>query len=484
MLRDVVVADLIGDSPGIAEVRKQVTRLVGRFEAGRLPPVLIEGETGTGKGLLSHALHRASPRRSGPFMDVNCSAIPETLLEAEMFGVERGAFTGAGTARPGLFQAAHRGTLFLDEIGLVPEALQSKLLRAVEDRTVRRLGRTSSEPVDVWVLAATNEELEEAVRMGRFRPDLYHRLAVVTLRLPPLRERPRTPERDRQELELQLALGPVLVMTERYAAAEVEAVFRRAQALCEGIGEMPQLFPALWGIAVFHIVRGDLRSAHAGGERLLRVATQSRDEELLLEAHLALGVALFYQGVLQDARAHFEASISLYDVERHAAHAFVYGQDPCVASLGFLGWVHVLLGHESEALSCIDRALRRLESVDHAFSRAFGSLIAAAVHEVRGDFRSMLTHAEQAIALATEHRFPFLLGGGICFRARALVAEGRHAEGPHAHRRGAGDVAGDRGVAERRVLPRSDRRRVPGDGRRRAGTGRRCPGVGDRRTKR
>jgi DNA-binding NtrC family response regulator/predicted ATPase len=1211
----VVVADLIGDSPEITQVRNQVIRLVGRFETGRLPPVLIQGETGTGKGLLAHALHRASPRRSGPFVDVNCAAIPVSLLEAEMFGVERGAFTGAGKARPGLFQAAHRGTLFLDEIGLVPAELQGKLLKAIEERTVRRVGRTSSEPVDVWILAATNEDLHEAVEIGRFRRDLYHRLAVVTLRLPPLRERgadvlvlaehflarvcadygvpsktlaadarralsayqwpgnirqlanvierasllfdgaeltaealdlrgpagahpadpgsrdeagalrpmlesaerksllealeetrwnlsraaahlrlprntlryrmerhglrlpppsrrravpagalaesaetgrpvpphamtpsgdeqrritwlcarlvgapsgasefgtggplqsiaeklhgfgghieglsptdvvsvfglepvedaprraalaalaiqrsaehsrgghprgwsvaigihvhdcvlardkqqvavrteskqpamavlerlvaatpphavliteaagrflqrgfdlepappsaelaaysltgceragfgrpgrisefvgrdgelallasrltsvtngqgqvvaivgeagigksrllaefrqrlgadqatclqgrcasyassipylpvleivrqhcgiteadraesvgakmrsaldalgldpskhapylvqlvgadqgpelrdvnpelmksrifeavrqfllrasrprplvlaledlhwidqtsdelvarladslqgapillvttyrpgyhpawlarsyatqialaplssreshailrsalhsapvsqgtldlmglmvaradgnpffleelaralaepgpkgpaltvpdtieavvaaridrlspdarrllqvaavigkdvpvvlleaitaetgsllrnrlrqlqtsdflyeahpapgpeftfkhaltqevaygsvtpenrrtlhrqtaqaliracpemaesrpevvashlteaglpgeaiphwlkagraairrsanveavshlrsalallagePARPERDRQELELQLALGPVLVMTQGYAAAEVEAVFRRAQTLCESLGETPQLFPAMWGIAVFHLVRGDLRSARAVAERLLSVATQSRNEELLLEAHLALGAALFYQGTLQEARAHFEECVSRYDPERHAGHAFAFGQDPGVASLGFLGWTHVQQGRESEALACIERALGHAERVDHAFSRAFVSLVAANVHELRGDFRSMLTHAERAVALATQHRFPFLLGGGICLRARVLAAEGRHAE--------------------------------------------------------
>ena len=154
-----------------------------------MPSVLIQGETGNGKGLLARAMHAAGPRAGGPFIDVNCAAIPETLLEAEMFGVERGAFTDARQAKPGLFQLAHRGTIFLDEIGLLPEALQAKLLKAIEEHTVRRLGGTRSEPVDVWVIAATNEDLAAAISTRRFRADLYHRLAVVTLSMPPLRDR-------------------------------------------------------------------------------------------------------------------------------------------------------------------------------------------------------------------------------------------------------------------------------------------------------
>ncbi len=183
-------AEVLGDSPAIVAVRETVRRLLERqADARRLPPVLIQGETGTGKGLLARAIHRACPRRDGPFVDVNCAAIPESLLESEMFGYERGAFTDARQAKAGLFQAAHKGVIFLDEVGLLPAGLQSKLLKVVEDRTVRRLGGTRSEPVDVWIITASNEDLDAAAREGRFREDLYHRLAVVTLRLPPLRER-------------------------------------------------------------------------------------------------------------------------------------------------------------------------------------------------------------------------------------------------------------------------------------------------------
>ncbi len=162
-----------------------------RRQAGsrRFPSVLILGETGTGKGLLASAIHESGPRAAGPFVAVNCAAIPDTLLEAELFGFERGAFTDARHAKAGLFQTAHRGILFLDEIGLLPENLQAKLLTALEEGAVRRLGSTRAERVDVWIISATSEDLKAGARRRGFREELYHRLAVVTLRLPPLRER-------------------------------------------------------------------------------------------------------------------------------------------------------------------------------------------------------------------------------------------------------------------------------------------------------
>src|SRR5437773_11061675 len=132
------LAEILGESPVIVAVRETVGRLLQRqADARRLPPVLIQGETGTGKGLVARALHRAGPRRDGPFVDVNCAAIPEPLLEAEMFGFERGAFSDARQAKPGLLEAADRGTIFLDEIGLLAESLQGKLLKAIEERSVR-----------------------------------------------------------------------------------------------------------------------------------------------------------------------------------------------------------------------------------------------------------------------------------------------------------------------------------------------------------
>ena len=185
-----VFAELLGQSPALVGLRRQLEQLVQRYSAARrMPPVLLLGETGTGKSLIARTLHAEGPRAGRPFVDINCAAIPETLMEAEMFGFERGAFTDARQPKPGLFVAADRGTIFLDEIGLLPENLQAKLLKVVEEQQVRPLGGTVSRPIDVWIIAATSQDLEAASRRRRFREDLYHRLAVVTLRIPPLRER-------------------------------------------------------------------------------------------------------------------------------------------------------------------------------------------------------------------------------------------------------------------------------------------------------
>jgi DNA-binding NtrC family response regulator len=173
---------------GCTDAMRHVYRLA-RLVAPRLTTVLILGPTGTGKELLARALHRLSPRASRPFVVVNCAAIPETLLESELFGHTRGAFTGAVQASTGRILAAQGGTLFLDEVGELPISLQAKLLRFLDQKEVQRLGSAEAVRIDVRVVAATNADLEQRVREGRFRSDLYYRLSAFPLELPPLSER-------------------------------------------------------------------------------------------------------------------------------------------------------------------------------------------------------------------------------------------------------------------------------------------------------
>jgi transcriptional regulator with PAS, ATPase and Fis domain len=161
-----------------------------RRVAVRNVPVLLEGESGTGKELLARAIHKASPRHRGPFVAVNCGAIPSELIEAELFGAEKGAFTGANQLRKGYFESAHAGTLFLDEIGELPIQAQVKLLRVLQEGEVTRLGATSPVRLDARVLCATNRTMTDEIAAGRFREDLFYRLAVAVIRIPPLRERP------------------------------------------------------------------------------------------------------------------------------------------------------------------------------------------------------------------------------------------------------------------------------------------------------
>ncbi|HVP90271.1 MAG TPA: sigma 54-interacting transcriptional regulator [Terriglobales bacterium] len=176
--------DILGSAPSVLAVRTMIER-VRDTDA----PVFIQGESGTGKELAARTIHRTGRRRAGQFVAVNCGAIPENLLESELFGHARGSFTGAMRDKPGLVEEAAGGTFFLDEIGDLPFPLQAKLLRVIEERAVRRVGETRVRPVDVRFVSATNKDIEREVARGSFREDLYYRLKIITIELPPLRER-------------------------------------------------------------------------------------------------------------------------------------------------------------------------------------------------------------------------------------------------------------------------------------------------------
>jgi DNA-binding NtrC family response regulator len=177
--------NIIAESPKMRQVCEMIERV-----APTNTTVMIYGESGTGKELVAKALHSNSPRKNQNFLPVNCAALPENLLESEMFGHVKGAFTGASSNKEGLFEAAHGGTLFLDEISAMPISLQSKLLRVLQDKVIRRVGGNESIEVDVRVIAASNMKLEELIAKNEFREDLYYRLSVISIDIPPLRERP------------------------------------------------------------------------------------------------------------------------------------------------------------------------------------------------------------------------------------------------------------------------------------------------------
>jgi DNA-binding NtrC family response regulator len=241
--RPYTLENVIGRSPAMQEVFGLITRL-----SGSTASVLITGESGTGKELIARAIHFGSPRSKKPFVAVNLAAIPDTLIESELFGYKRGAFTDARTDRGGLFVEADQGTIFLDEIGELTPPLQAKLLRVLQEREVRPLGATKSEKIDVRVVAATNRDLEARMREGLFREDLYYRLNVIHVALPPLRARPedvlplaefflarRAASSGRKVAGFaQGAIKALLAYHWPGNVRELENVVERAVALCEG----------------------------------------------------------------------------------------------------------------------------------------------------------------------------------------------------------------------------------------------------------
>lgn len=274
---------LLQPQQGLRQVLADVTRVLG------LPvDVLIQGESGTGKELIARLLHEADPRRHDrPFVAINCAALPDSLLEANLFGYRRGAFTGADADRPGLFQQADGGTLFLDEVGELPVGLQPKLLRALQERRVRPVGATAEQAVDVRIVSATNRQLEGAIATGHFRADLFYRLADFIVDVPPLRQRrqdiPQLAEYFLQLYSRQFGhrhvqqLGPGALSWLRTCdwrgnnVRELSIVLKRAMLLCDG----PVLTAQhLWAAVAQH-QHGDQPAQAIGDERVrLEVALQ------------------------------------------------------------------------------------------------------------------------------------------------------------------------------------------------------------------
>ncbi len=307
------LSGILGDSPAMRRVR-ELAQQYARADA----TVLITGESGTGKEMVAQGIHNASGRRGRPFVAINCAAFPESLLESELFGYEEGAFTGSRRGgRPGLFEAAHTGTIFLDEVGEVPLTLQTRLLRVLQERQVLRLGANDPTPIDVRVVAATNRELRKAVADGEFRRDLFYRLEILPLHLPPLRERPgdvaaiaadllrRALARHGRAEAHARALALVLPHLERHAwpgnVRELENVLERLAVLCaargDAVGEpdvravVPELFePA-------DDAGADLRSMRDSQERahIRRVLDDCGGNQTAAAKRLGIGRATLWR---------------------------------------------------------------------------------------------------------------------------------------------------------------------------------------------
>jgi len=245
---------LIGDSMAMQQVRSTIVKL-----ARNQAPVYIAGESGVGKELVARLIHEQGPRASGPFVPVNCGAIPSELMESEFFGHKRGSFTGAGADKEGLFQAAHGGTLFLDEVAELPLHMQVKLLRAIQEKAVRPIGAREEVPVDVRILSATHKNLAALVEQGQFRQDLFYRINVIELRVPPLRERrgdvPLLAQFILRQLSVKSGGAPGQLLPDAKQALEdydfpgnvreLENILERAMAMCDGesIGAFDLMLP-------------------------------------------------------------------------------------------------------------------------------------------------------------------------------------------------------------------------------------------------
>ena len=287
------LAGMIGKSPAMQKVFRTIGR-VAEYKTN----VLITGESGTGKELVARAVHDLSPRASGPFVAVNCGAIPETLLESELFGHRKGAFTDASRDKRGLFEEANGGTLFLDEIGELPVAVQAKFLRAIQEEEIRRLGDTKETPVDVRVVAATVRDLPAEVKLGRFREDLYYRLNVLPVHLAPLRERVEdipplvehfvTYYANKHGMRVESIAPEAMQLLLDYPwpgnVRELENTIERAMVLCDG----PRIEAAVLEDRI-KTSADRSRIPMIGAEMSIKKASRFVEEELIRKALLATG---------------------------------------------------------------------------------------------------------------------------------------------------------------------------------------------------
>lgn len=312
---------------GQSSAMQQVRALVDKV-ARSMAPVLVQGESGTGKELVARSIHEVSPRAGQPFIAVNCSAIPEHLLEAEFFGYRKGAFTGAADDREGFFQAANGGTLFLDEIGDLPLAMQSKLLRAIQERSVRPVGAVSEQAVNVRLLSATHKDLGTEVQAGRFRQDLYYRLNVIQIRVPPLRERledlPAICDRVLERISRDAGVSPprmtreALVHLSRYSfpgnVRELENLLHRAVAFAGGeVIDVSDL-----GVLDLALGSGDLPSTGAAAPAVVSPPLPPTPAQPPAPAPLPADLAAYLDEVERDV---LERALERFRYNRTAAGA-------------------------------------------------------------------------------------------------------------------------------------------------------------------
>jgi DNA-binding NtrC family response regulator len=307
-LREVLGLDnIVGRSPAMAHVFELVKK-AARSEAN----ILVLGESGTGKELIARAIHANSPRASQPFVPVDCASLPEHLLESELFGHEKGAFTGAVRAKAGLVETAHRGTLFLDEIAELPAPLQVKLLRVLQERQIRRVGSTALVDVDVRVVSATNRDLKDAIARGQFREELYYRVNVIAIALPPLRERAGDVRLLARTFVKRFGQGRVTGLDDGAAEAlegyrwpgnvrELQNVIERACALADGPLITPRDLPE-------HVARPSAPSA--GPDTILGPAALPAGTDLTLKAAKDRWMHVLEGSYLRDLLARHEGNVS------------------------------------------------------------------------------------------------------------------------------------------------------------------------------